>query len=213
MVRQLDLNMIKETMPKQAPKQVKIYAAHAEDKQASNVFVCKSWLANQTPWKQGDWSVLEHAQATDSSFKRQLSTTLAYAADADTVRKDFDRVEEQGCCETHKTWQWVISPSWSSPRICLDLGAWKWMDQSSSWRRRRLWQVCHPANTFKHGALEIQTFFEPQLSDMAISQLINMGIKEIAAMDFDSTGKAAVGCYPTRPSLQKIDTEASVIDF
>ena len=43
--------------------------------------------------------------------------------------------------------------------------------------------VIYPANTFKTAErlAEFKAFFEPQLSDMAISRNISMGIKEIAA--------------------------------
>ena len=55
--------------------------------------------------------------------------------------------------------------------------------------------VLYPANTFKteERLAEFKAFFEPQLSDMAISRNISMGIKEIAArVDLIQREKAAV---------------------
>ena len=55
--------------------------------------------------------------------------------------------------------------------------------------------VIYPANAFKtHERLaEYKAFFEPQLSDLAISRNISMGIKEISArIDLIDKEKAAV---------------------
>ena len=55
--------------------------------------------------------------------------------------------------------------------------------------------VIYPANTFKTAErlAEFKAFFVPQLSDMAISRNISMGIKEIAArVDLIQREKAAV---------------------
>lgn len=55
--------------------------------------------------------------------------------------------------------------------------------------------VIYPANAFKTAdrLAEYKAFFEPQLSDMAISRNISMGIKEIAArVDLITREKEAV---------------------
>ncbi len=54
--------------------------------------------------------------------------------------------------------------------------------------------VIYPANCFKtrERLNEYKAFFEPQLSDMAISRNISMGIKEIAArVDLIQAGKSS----------------------
>ena len=55
--------------------------------------------------------------------------------------------------------------------------------------------VIYPANIFKtrERLAEYKAFFEPQLSDLAISRNISMGIKEISArIDLIDKEKAAV---------------------
>ena len=55
--------------------------------------------------------------------------------------------------------------------------------------------VIYPASTFKtrERLVEYKAFFEPQLSDLAISRNISMGIKEISArIDLIDKEKAAV---------------------
>ena len=55
--------------------------------------------------------------------------------------------------------------------------------------------MIYPANAFKTAdrLAEYKAFFEPQLSDMAISRNISMGIKEIAArVDLITREKEAV---------------------
>ena len=78
----------------------------------------------------------------------------------------------RGCCEN---WEWVKAA----------LGGDMSFDKF----------VIYPANTFKTAErlAEFKAFFEPQLSDMAISRNISMGIKEIAArVDLIQREKAAV---------------------
>ena len=68
--------------------------------------------------------------------------------------------------------------------------AWNWACENWAWIKSALGGdmsfdkfVIYPANNFKtaEGLATYKAFFEPQLSDMAISRNISMGIKEIAA--------------------------------
>ncbi len=105
MVRQLIIsNMIKGDDAKASAKASEIFAAHAEDISKLPAAIRLQILINQIKHHENkeltDLYLNTYAQATDGNFKRQLSTALAYTTDADTVEKIFDRVEEQGCCET-----------------------------------------------------------------------------------------------------------------
>lgn len=80
--------------------------------------------------------------------------------------------------------------------------AWSWARENWAWIKAALGGdmsfdsfVILPAHVFKtqQHLAEYKEFFEPQLSDLALSRNIGMGIKEIAArVDLISREKAAV---------------------
>ena len=80
--------------------------------------------------------------------------------------------------------------------------AWSWARENWAWIKAALGGdmsfdsfVILPAHVFKtqQRLAEYKEFFEPQLSDLALSRNIGMGIKEIAArVDLISREKAAV---------------------
>ena len=192
MVRQLVIsNMIKGMMPKQAPKQVKsMQPMQRISASFQPLFVCKSWLTKSNTMKTKNWLICTWTLMP----KRQMATSsvnclqLWLIQPMQTLLKRFWQSGRKGCCETTRLGNELVFhllTPWVHSRICLDLGAWKleWVKAALGGDMSFDKFVIYPANTFKTAErlAEFKAFFELQLSDMAISRNISMGIKEIAA--------------------------------
>ena len=139
-----------ETMPKQAPKQVKsmqpmlMISASFQPQ-----FVYKSWLtkSNTMKAKLTDLYLNTYAQATDGNFEASIVYSSGLYNRCETHSwKDFDRVEEQGCCETTRLGNELVFhllTPWVHSRICLDLGAWKWEWVKAALGGTRALTSCH----------------------------------------------------------------------
>ena len=205
MVRQLVIsNMIKGDDAKASAKASEIYAAHAEDISKLPAAIRLQILINQIKHHESkeltDLYLNTYAQATDGNFKRQLSTALAYTTDADTVEKILTEWKNKDVVKPQD-----LAMSWYFTFLHHEFtqeSAWTWARENWEWVKAALGGdmsfdkfVIYPANTFKTAErlAEFKAFFEPQLSDMAISRNISMGIKEIAArVDLIQREKAAV---------------------
>ena len=205
MVRQLVIsNMIKGDDAKASAKASEIYAAHAEDISKLPAAIRLQILINQIKHHESkeltDLYLNTYAQATDGNFKRQLSTALAYTTDADTVEKILTEWKNKDVVKPQD-----LAMSWYFTFLHHEFtqeSAWTWARENWEWVKAALGGdmsfdkfVIYPANTFKtvERLAEFKAFFEPQLSDMAISRNISMGIKEIAArVDLIQREKAAV---------------------
>ena len=205
MVRQLVIsNMIKGDDAKASAKASEIYAAHAEDISKLPAAIRLQILINQIKHHENkeltDLYLNTYAQATDGNFKRQLSTALAYTTDADTVEKILTEWKNKDVVKPQD-----LAMSWYFTFLHHEFtqeSAWTWARENWEWVKAALGGdmsfdkfVIYPANTFKTAErlAEFKAFFEPQLSDMAISRNISMGIKEIAArVDLIQREKAAV---------------------
>ena len=205
MVRQLVIsNMIKGDDAKASSKASEIYAAHAEDISKLPAAIRLQILINQIKHHESkeltDLYLNTYAQATDGNFKRQLSTALAYTTDADTVEKILTEWKNKDVVKPQD-----LAMSWYLTFLHHEFtqeSAWTWARENWEWVKAALGGdmsfdkfVIYPANTFKTAErlAEFKAFFEPQLSDMAISRNISMGIKEIAArVDLIQREKAAV---------------------
>ena len=140
-----------------------------------------------------------YTHATDAVFKRQLAAALAYSTDEANIQMLIG------------TWKdkFVVKPQDLSAWYLQFLGhqatqetVWTWARENWEWIKAALGGdmsfdsfVIIPARTFKTAErlAEYKAFFEPQLSDLALSRNIGMGIKEIAArVDLINREKAAV---------------------
>jgi membrane alanyl aminopeptidase len=140
-----------------------------------------------------------YTHATDAVFKRQLSAALAYSTDADNIQTLISSWKDK----------FVVKPQDLSAWYYQFLAhqktqgtSWSWARENWDWIKAALGGdmsfdsfVILPAHVFKteQRLAEYKTFFEPQLSDLALSRNIRMGIKEIAArVDLIKREKAAV---------------------
>ena len=140
-----------------------------------------------------------YTHATDAVFKRQLAGALAYSIDAENIQTLL------------ATWKdkFVVKPQDLSSWYLQFLGhqatqetVWVWARENWAWIKAALGGdmsfdsfVIFPSHIFKtqQRLVEYKEFFEPQLSDLALSRNIGMGIKEIAArVDLINREKAAV---------------------
>ena len=205
MVRQIVIaNMVKadDVAASQAASQ--IFAAHASDLTSLPAAVRLQVLINQI--KQHESKELTkqyldtYASATDGNFKRQLATALSYTKDMETVGELMNQWKNKDVVKPQD-----LSMSWYVNFLRHDFTqetAWNWARENWDWIKSALGGdmsfdkfVIYPANNFKteQGLAAYKEFFEPQLSDMAISRNISMGIKEIAArIELINSEKAAV---------------------
>ena len=204
-VRQLMIaNMIKANDEAAKAQASAIFEAHADDISKLPAAIRLQILINQIKHHESkeltDLYLNTYAQATDGNFKRQLSTALAYTTDADTVEKILTEWKNKDVVKPQD-----LAMSWYFTFLHHEFtqeSAWTWARENWEWVKAALGGdmsfdkfVIYPANTFKTAErlAEFKAFFEPQLSDMAISRNISMGIKEIAArVDLIQREKAAV---------------------
>ena len=140
-----------------------------------------------------------YTHATDAVFKRQLAAALAYSTDEANIQMLIGNWKDK----------FVVKPQDLSAWYLQFLGheatqetVWTWARDNWEWIKAALGGdmsfdsfVIIPARTFKTAErlAEYKAFFEPQLSDLALSRNIGMGIKEIAArVDLINREKAAV---------------------
>ena len=140
-----------------------------------------------------------YTHATDAVFKRQLAGALAYSTDAENIQTLL------------ATWKdkFIVKPQDLSSWYLQFLGhqstqetVWVWARENWDWIKAALGGdmsfdsfVIFPSHIFKtqQRLAEYKEFFEPQLSDLALSRNIGMGIKDIAArVDLINREKAAV---------------------
>ena len=140
-----------------------------------------------------------YTHATDAVFKRQLAAALAYSKDADNIQILIGSWKDK----------FVVKPQDLSSWYLHFLGhqatqetVWVWARENWDWIKAALGGdmsfdsfVIFPSHIFKtdQRLAEYKEFFEPQLSDLALSRNIRMGIKDIAArVDLIKREKAAV---------------------
>lgn len=125
---------------------------------------------------------------TDGNFKRQIANALSNTKDADTLASLLAKWQDKDVVKPQD-----LAMSWYYTFLRNDFAqetVWNWAKENWNWIKAALGGdmsfdkfVIYPANIFKTSQRldEYKAFFEPQLSDMAISRNISMGIKEIAA--------------------------------
>ena len=204
LVRQLTISMMIRSNDAEASQVAsQIFAAHKENLAGLPAAIRAQVLINEMKHHETKDLVATYldlyTHATDAVFKRQLAAALAYSIDADNIQTLL------------ATWKdkFVVKPQDLSSWYLQFLGhkatqetVWVWARENWDWIKAALGGdmsfdsfVILPAHVFKteQRLAEYKGFFEPQLSDLALSRNIRMGIKEIAArVDLIKREKAAV---------------------
>ena len=204
LVRQLAVSMMIRSNDAEASQVAsQIFAAHKENLAGLPAAIRAQVLINEMKHYETKDLVATYldlyTHATDAVFKRQLAAALAYSTDADNIQTLI------------RSWKdkFVVKPQDLSSWYLQFLGhqttqetVWVWARENWDWIKAALGGdmsfdsfVIFPSHIFKteERLAEYKEFFEPQLSDLALSRNIRMGIKDIAArVDLIKREKAAV---------------------
>ncbi len=129
-----------------------------------------------------------YVKTVDSNFKYELARALSNTKSKDTVDKVLSVLKDK----------YVIKPqdlamAWYAPFLNNSYSQsifWEWSCENWEWIKKALGGdmsfdrfVIYPANFFKTEEFlnKYKDFFEPQLSNMAISRCISMGVNQIEA--------------------------------
>ena len=204
LVRQLTISMMIRSNDAEASQVAsQIFESHKENLAGLPAAIRSQVLINEMKHHETKDLVATYldlyTHATDAVFKRQLAGALAYSTDAENIQTLL------------ATWKdkFVVKPqdlsAWYNHFLshqATQETAWSWARENWAWIKAALGGdmsfdsfVILPAHVFKtqQRLAEYKEFFEPQLSDLALSRNIGMGIKEIAArVDLINREKAAV---------------------
>ncbi|AXQ78728.1 aminopeptidase [Streptococcus chenjunshii] len=129
-----------------------------------------------------------YKQTNDGNFRHQLAVALANTKSQATVQRILSELKNKDLVKPQD-----LAMSWYYPFLTKEFtqeAFWTWARENWNWIKDALGGdmsfdkfVIYPANVFKtpERLEEYRIFFEPQLSDLAISRNIAMGIKEISA--------------------------------
>ncbi|WP_156286642.1 M1 family metallopeptidase [Oceanivirga salmonicida] len=129
-----------------------------------------------------------YVKTNDSNFKRQLAVALSKTNNEETVNKVLKVLKNKDIVKPQD-----LAMSWYAPFLSNSYSQeifWNWSRNNWEWIKKTLGGdmsfdkfVIYPASYFKSqkALKEYKEFFEPQLSDMALSRCISMGINEIEA--------------------------------
>ena len=204
LVRQLTISMMIRSNDEEASQVAsQIFAAHKDNLSGLPAAIRSKVLINEMKHHETKELVATYldlyTHATDAAFKRQLAAALAYATDAENIQTLL------------ATWKdkFVVKPQDLSAWYLQFLGhqatqetVWVWARENWDWIKAALGGdmsfdsfVIFPSHIFKteQRLAEYKAFYEPQLSDLALSRNIRMGIKDIAArVELIKREKAAV---------------------
>ena len=192
LVRQLTISMMIRSNDEEASQVAsQIFEAHKDNLSGLPAAIRSQVLINEIKHHETKELVATYldlyTHATDAAFKRQLAAALAYSTDADNIQTLIASWKDK----------FVVKPQDLSAWYYQFLGhketqepVWAWARENWDWIKAALGGdmsfdsfVILPAHVFKteQRLTEYKAFFEPQLSDLALSRNIGMGIKEIAA--------------------------------
>ena len=204
LVRQLTISMMIRSNDEEASQVAsQIFATHKENLAGLPAAIRAQVLINEIKHNETKDLVATYldlyTHATDAVFKRQLAAALAYSTDAENIQTLL------------ATWKdkFIVKPQDLSAWYLQFLGhqatqetVWVWARENWDWIKAALGGdmsfdsfVIFPSHIFKteQRLAEYKAFFEPQLSDLALSRNIRMGIKDIAArVELIKREKAAV---------------------
>ena len=204
LVRQLTISMMIRSNDAEASQVAsQIFAAHKGNLAGLPAAIRAQVLINEMKHHETKDLVATYLDlyihATDAVFKRQLAGALAYSTDADNIQTLIGSWKDK----------FVVKPQDLSSWYLQFLGhkatqetVWVWARENWDWIKAALGGdmsfdsfVIFPSHIFKteQRLAEYKEFFEPQLSNLALSRNIRMGIKDIAArVDLIKREKAAV---------------------
>ena len=204
LVRQLTISMMIRSNDAEASQVAsQIFATHKENLAGLPAAIRAQVLINEMKHHETKDLVATYldlyTHATDAVFKRQLAGALAYSKDTDNIQTLISSWKDK----------FVVKPQDLSSWYLQFLGhqatqetVWVWARENWDWIKAALGGdmsfdsfVIFPSHIFKtdQRLAEYKEFFEPQLSDLALSRNIKMGIKDIAArVDLIKREKAAV---------------------
>ena len=204
LVRQLAVSMMIRSNDAEASQVAsQIFAAHKENLAGLPAAIRSQVLINEMKHHETkDLLALylgTYTHATDAVFKRQLAAALAYSTDADNIQTLIAAWKDKFVVKPQDLSAWYYQ--FLAHQVTQET-AWSWVRENWAWIKAALGGdmsfdsfVILPAHVFKtqQRLAEYKEFFEPQLSDLALSRNIGMGIKEIAArVDLINREKAAV---------------------
>ena len=204
LVRQLAVSMMIRSNDAEASQVAsQIFAAHKENLAGLPAAVRAQVLINEMKHHETKDLVATYldlyTHATDAVFKRQLAAALAYSTDADNIQTLISSWKDKFVVKPQDLSAWYYQ---FLAHQTTQETVWVWARENWDWIKAALGGdmsfdsfVILPAHVFKteQRLAEYKEFFEPQLSDLALSRNIRMGIKDIAArVDLIKREKAAV---------------------
>ena len=204
LVRQLTISMMIRSNDEEASQVAsQIFAAHKDNLAGLPAAIRSQVLINEM--KQHETKDLValyldlYTHATDAVFKRQLAAALSYSTDAENIQTLLATWKDKFIVKPQDLALWYLH---FLVHKATQETAWTWARENWDWVKGALGGdmsfdrfVIYPSNIFKteERLAEYKAFFEPQVSDLALSRNIRMGIKDIAArVELIKREKAAV---------------------
>ena len=205
LVRQIVVaNMIAADDEKASQKASQIFEAHQENLEklpaATRLQILINQIKHHETAELTDNYLATYIATVDGNFQRQLASALSYTKSEATLTRLLKEWKNKDVVKPQD-----LAMSWYFTFLQHDFTQgtiWTWARENWDWIKAALGGdmsfdkfVIYPANIFKtrERLAEYKAFFEPQLSDLAISRNISMGIKEISArIDLIDKEKAAV---------------------
>ena len=204
LVRQLTISMMIRSNDEEASQVAsQIFAAHKDNLAGLPAAIRSQVLINEMKHHETKDLVALYldlyTHATDAVFKRQLAAALSYSTDAENIQTLLATWKDKFIVKPQDLAFWYLH---FLGHKATQETAWAWARENWDWVKGALGGdmsfdrfVIYPSNIFKteERLAEYKAFFEPQVSDLALSRNIRMGIKDIAArVELIKREKAAV---------------------
>ena len=204
LVRQLTISMMIRSNDEGASQVAsQIFAAHKDNLAGLPAAIRSQVLINEMKHHETKDLVALYldlyTNATDAVFKRQLAAALSYSTDAENIQTLLATWKDKFIVKPQDLALWYLH--FLGHKVTQET-AWTWARENWDWVKGALGGdmsfdrfVIYPSNIFKteERLAEYKAFFEPQVSDLALSRNIRMGIKDIAArVELIKREKAAV---------------------
>ena len=192
LVRQLTISMMIRSNDEEASQVAsQIFAAHKDNLAGLPAAIRSQVLINEMKHHETKDLVALYldlyTHATDAVFKRQLAAALSYSTDAENIQTLLATWKDKFIVKPQDLAFWYLH---FLGHKATQETAWAWARENWDWVKGALGGdmsfdrfVIYPSNVFKteERLAEYKAFFEPQVSDLALSRNIRMGIKDIAA--------------------------------
>ncbi len=167
-------------------------------------------------------SFTSYTATNDSNFQADLAQGLSFLKTDEGLKKVLSVLKDKDVVKPQDLSAWYAT---FLRRSFAQEAMWNWAREDWDWIKQALGGdmsfdsfVNIPAQIFKTQQRldEYKAFFEPQLTDMALSRNISIGIKSIAARldliqkDKKSVEKAIIDCYVRLGILVKTNTATTL---